>query len=489
MNLRFFIAFAGFSCAQGLLAWRLLGFIEGQPLVQGLTLLFVLSGAAGIALLLRRHLPLQERSTNLAFIAVPLLAFAGPVMYLALSFVSYYTAGVYLSALFLSSFLFVWAYPPAVQQAGQRQPFLLRWGWWLVLFISLPALRLPLADSFRLFVPVWLLLSLLFGLSPKGVSSGIKGIVLIVAATFALASLHYVGQQPFYTQQERYEDRVIYAQEHPGHQLVVTRWRDGHYLYLNGQKQVSTFDDYLFYEPMVHPAMLLHGEARRVLLIGGETGGSLRELLRYEHVRVDVVLNEPAYRQHLARLPWINDWNEQAFRDKRVRIDGRRLRDWLARHKEERAHYDVIIVDLPDPETLGQSAWYSQEFYAAMGAHLTEEGVLVTQATSPYFATRAFHCIDTTVQAAGFQTLPLHNQIMTLGEWGWILASKTQLPGEMQARLDTAPLPPSCRWLNTEAMQMLSRFGKPVRQTEAPAVNTLEDPVLLSYYLKGNWRF
>ena len=81
-------------------------------------------------------------------------------------------------------------------------------------------------------------------------------------------------------------------------------------------------------------------------------------------------------------------------------------------------YYDVMIIDLPDPKSADLSRLYTREFYQLCARHLRPQGVLITQAGSPYFATRAFQCIDRTLQHAGFQTQPLHNQVVTMGEWG-----------------------------------------------------------------------
>ena len=56
--------------------------------------------------------------------------------------------------------------------------------------------------------------------------------------------------------------------------------------------------------------------------------------------------------------------------------------------------------------------------------HLRPNGVIVTQAGSPYYATKAFYCIEKTMQSAGFNTIPLRNQVLTLGEWGWVMGYK-----------------------------------------------------------------
>ena len=91
--------------------------------------------------------------------------------------------------------------------------------------------------------------------------------------------------------------------------------------------------------------------------------------------------------------------------------------------------------------------------------------------------------------SAGFKTLPLHNQVMTLGEWGWIIGSKNQAV-DMKTELQSKSLDGlSTQWLNEEALTLLSSFGKEVfnQDYEEPKVNRLHDPVLYRYYMNGRW--
>ncbi len=80
---------------------------------------------------------------------------------------------------------------------------------------------------------------------------------------------------------------------------------------------------------------------------------------------------------------------------------------------------------------------------------------MVTQATSPYFSNKAFTCINRTIQAAGFSTLPYHNQIPTMGEWGWILAAKNKEIGEAELLKRAKAINPGdieTRFFNRDAM-------------------------------------
>ena len=119
---------------------------------------------------------------------------------------------------------------------------------------------------------------------------------------------------------------------------------------------------------------------------------------------------------------------------------------------------------------------------------MTPSGILITQAGSPYFATKAFYCIEKTFQAAGFNTLPLHNQVLTMGEWGWIIGSKQLSKEQMIDKLDHADISNlKLRWMTNASLKLVSSFGKPLSDTSGIEVNTLSKPVLPSYYIRGNW--
>ena len=91
---------------------------------------------------------------------------------------------------------------------------------------------------------------------------------------------------------------------------------------------------------------------------------------------------------------------------------------------------------------------------------------------------------------AGFATVPIHNQVITLGEWGWILGaknlSKTQFKNAL-VQLEFEDIP--TKWISNEAMTLMTSFGKDFTEDakESVEVNTIHNPVLFNYYLKGDW--
>jgi spermidine synthase len=178
------------------------------------------------------------------------------------------------------------------------------------------------------------------------------------------------------------------------------------------------------------------------------------------------------------------------MRDRRLRVVNRDANAFL---KEDAQFYGVIIIDLPDPDTIDLMHLYSVSFYRLVFRHLRPGGVMVTQATSPYFSRKAFWCIIKTIREAGFTTLPYHNQIPTMGEWGWVLAVKASDANEPALRKrilseDFDGL--KTKFLNTDAMISMLHFGKGLLDPNQIAkinVNTQLNPILHRYYRAGAW--
>jgi spermidine synthase len=143
---------------------------------------------------------------------------------------------------------------------------------------------------------------------------------------------------------------------------------------------------------------------------------------------------------------------------------------------------------LPDAKNIELNKLYALEFYQMAHRSLRPNGHIITQAGSPYYATKAFYCIEKTMKKAGFKSLPLHNQILTLGEWGWIIGSKKLSKSKMIAILENASYQHlNTKWFDKETVKLMTSFGKPLIDTTGIEINTINTPVLYLYYLNGNW--
>ena len=311
-----------------------------------------------------------------------------------------------------------------------------------------------------------------------------------VAAVSLVLVTGVIGAKPIilYGEQVRYKDKVIYDVQSRYQKIVLTQWKNDYWLFINGNQQLSTVDEVMYHEPLVHPALHLVAHPTSVLVLGGGDGCAVREILKYPTVEnVTVVDLDPAMTELGRTHPVLVALNQGALSDERVRVVNE---DAFTFAEQTEEYYDVVIIDLPDPKSADLGRLYTREFYQLCARHLRPRGVLITQAGSPYYATRAFQCIDLTLQAAGFQTQPMHNQIVTMGEWGWILGMKEDHAPPLKAslrRLDFEDV--DTQWLNQEAMLLMTSFGKDYfsNTSDTVEVNTLGNQVLYRYYLRGTW--
>ena len=219
-------------------------------------------------------------------------------------------------------------------------------------------------------------------------------------------------------------DQVVYSTSTPYQRLVITRWKDDLRLYINGNLQFSSRDEYRYHEALVHPALEQMPWARRVLVLGGGDGLAVREVLRYKNVsHVTLVDLDPAMTNAFATRPELVKLNGGALLDPRVKVVNADAAIWLQQTDEM---FDAVIVDFPDPSSFALGKLYSVPFYGVLKKPVAATGLIVVQSTSPFFAPNAYWTIDATLREVGMRTWPYHAYVPSFGEWGFILASPQQ---------------------------------------------------------------
>lgn len=157
-------------------------------------------------------------------------------------------------------------------------------------------------------------------------------------------------------------------------QVIETVW--GKTLVLDGKSQSAKFDEFIYHECLVHPAMLLHGSAKRVFVGGGGELATTREVLRHSGVErcVMVDLDEVVVDICKEKLP---EWGAGCTEDPRLEVVCTDAYKWLKEHDET---FDVIIMDIADPIEAGPGyVLYTKEFYEFALTKLNPGGVIVTQ--------------------------------------------------------------------------------------------------------------
>ena len=300
------------------------------------------------------------------------------------------------------------------------------------------------------------------------------------ACAFVIAALllAFVGADRVTTWAEDrfYADTVLFSESTPYQRVVVTASAQGVRLFLNGNLQFHSRDEYRYHESLVHPAMAAHGAARRVLVLGGGDGMAVREVLKYPGVeQVTLVELDPRMTQLFSTQPLLRQLNDDALLSPKVRIVNADAFAWLERGIEETAgSYDVIVVDFPDPTNFSIGKLYTASFYRLIDQHLAASGYAVVQTTSPLIARKSFWTVATTIEAAGLTTTPYHAHVPSFGEWGFMLASRRPY------RMPTA-LPEGLRFLSPADLPTLFVF--PLDMARVPTeVNRLSNQVLVQTF-------
>ena len=324
-------------------------------------------------------------------------------------------------------------------------------------------------------------------------------------------------------EQPLYDDPVVYSQTSRYQHIVITRFEplNETRLFLNGNLQLNSLDEARYHESLVHPVMNLVPRHGRVLILGGGDGCALREILKYPAVEsVTLVDLDPAMTQLASTHPLLTAVNDNAFKDARVttvtgdglsqgpikpvRVEAPappgqvRFREVASVQvmnidadlflSQTSDFYDVIIVDMPDPSSPELVKLYSRGFYGKIRRRLSQTGMMVVQATSPYFAKEAYLCIGRTLGAAGFSILPFHENVPSFGDWGFYLAFHPQLDRKrLEKEMDQMEIPVETRFLTPRVFQRQRIFGKGMLETRRTGVNTLSHPLLLTLYNVESW--
>jgi spermidine synthase len=285
--------------------------------------------------------------------------------------------------------------------------------------------------------------------------------------------------------QQLYRDPVVHAERSRYQEIVLTRsvpavsqGVSDLRLYLNGDLQFSSVDEYRYHEALVHP--VLNGPRRNVLVLGAGDGLAVREVLRYPGVAsVTVIELDPAVVALARAEPRLRALNRGAFDDPRVRLVHADALGWLRTAGDR---FDAVIVDLPDPDETATAKLYSVEFYGLVRNVLADGGRMVVQSGSPYFAPRSYWCIEASIREAGFATRPYHVDVPSFGDWGFILAASGAVEPALALPADAPPL----RSLDADTVRSAANFPPDRRRVQVES-STLLHPRVLEY-ARAEWR-
>ena len=307
-----------------------------------------------------------------------------------------------------------------------------------------------------------------------------------------------------FTEDGMYADDIVLSRSSPYQRIVVTRGKTSFQLFLNGNLQFSSADEYRYHEALVHPAISAAQRSQgrppqRALILGGGDGLAARELLRYPSITdITLVDLDPVMTGLAKTAPLLVTQNARSLLSPRVQVRNDDAMHWLEESvRQQRANaYDVVIIDFPDPSSFAVGKLYTTHFYRMLHRVLAPGGAAVVQSTSPLFARQSFWCIATTLQQSGFSPHPYHAFVPSFGEWGFVLVQPTPaLPrvAPLAPALDATTLPVGLRYLDAATMASLFVLSPdmtlpPPSDEDGPILaNRLNNQILVSYY-EREWK-
>ncbi|GAA4033696.1 polyamine aminopropyltransferase [Sphingomonas rosea] len=294
-------------------------------------------------------------------------------------------------------------------------------------------------------------------------------VAALLSAASLVAGMAWAEKIQRWSEVAFYNEPVIYASSTPYQRIVLTRRDNDLRLYLNGNLQFSSRDEYRYHEALVWPVLGRVANPARVLILGGGDGLAAREVLRDQRVRsVTLVDLDPAMTALFRNTPQLSALNERSLTSPRLQVVNADAFRWV---RQPHAAFDAILIDFPDPTEFSLGKLYTESFYREVARLLKPEGMMSVQSTSPLVAPRSYWTVASTLEAAGFQARGYHAYVPSFGEWGFTMAARRPIG-------DAVRLPPNLRFLTPASERMMFDFAPDMARVPTP-VNRLDNQALV----------
>lgn len=298
-------------------------------------------------------------------------------------------------------------------------------------------------------------------------------VTIILSISLLIAGFFFAEQIMTFSEKQAFQDNVIYSKSTPYQRIVLTRNNREVRLFLNGNLQFSSADEYRYHEALIHPALQAMPAAKKVLVLGGGDGLAVREILKYPNIdSIKLVDLDPAITKLFTENELLKKLNKESLLSPKVSVVNGDAFSWVRADSQQ---YDCIVIDFPDPSNFSIAKLYTQRFYKEIERLLSDDGIVVIQSTSPFFARKSYWCINHTLAAAGLITVPYHVYIPSFGEWGYVMGMKKH------NYRNTDKFPDGLKFINSSMMGSMFQF--PNDMNEMPTeVNRLNNQVLVKYF-------
>jgi spermidine synthase len=319
-------------------------------------------------------------------------------------------------------------------------------------------------------------------------------IMALLLSLFALG--YYKAEQLEYTTVgDLYRGQVILERTQSRYQTITVIDHDvlGRVLFLDGRVQISESDDEPYSEALVLPAvvtLLINAYSPNdVLIIGGGDLGVLEVLTRFSDDKIgNITLVDLDPEVIEISKKYLGSIHNDSWKDHRyeyVAMDGRK---YIEAGIKSGKKFDLIILDLPDPNNDVLATFYSLELYNDVYSLLDEDGIMATQATQADWALGAdgYAIIETTLQKSKFPIIRMYTQyIPSFGQWGFAIASKHYDPLQISEN-EIADVIADVETNTYSGKTHFSLFALPpwlLKDIEnVQLINTIDKPVIIKEY-------
>ncbi len=348
----------------------------------------------------------------------------------------------------------------------------------LIASLVFPLLLIPYLGLIRtayLFGMMNVLIALLACISFRSEVKHVKALktASVISLLALLTGFIYANWITSFSEGLTYSDTIIFSKSTPYQRIIITKKGRDLRLFLNGNLQFSSVDEYRYHEALIHPVLQAVPDPKNILVMGGGDGLAVREILKYPQIQTVTLVDLD---KGMTRLFRTNEMllalNKRSLLNPKVTVINADAFSWA---RAQNRQYDAIIVDFPDPSNYSVGKLYTDAFYKIVKRLLKPDGIMVVQSTSPYVAPKSYWTVEKTLQSVGLHTVPYHNYVPSFGEWGYIMAMYKPVYKVPDHYL------PGLRFMSKSCLEQMLFFPKDMTRVPA-SVNKLNNQILVKYF-------
>ena len=280
--------------------------------------------------------------------------------------------------------------------------------------------------------------------------------------------------------------------------LHPTMYKPDKILYLDGVLQSTYYGDAAYHEALVHPSMITHPNPKRVAIIGGGEGATLREVLKHNTIEEVVMIEIDGELVGMCR-EYLPEWSDcsdfvgsdanSCFDDSRANVSFQDAFGWFITNFGDdvplREKFDVIIMDALDPDKFVEivGALYKDDaFTISLFKALSDDGIFVVQMGSvvehddpslEIGPTKDTQHFMNTLEKVGFESMTSYDEGGRSGfyaPWSYLICFKSS-----KSRAS---------WYDTAAAINI-KLHQRIHKTKSgqPTLHYFDGPTMMSYQL------